>query len=68
MGSLHLQTVAAGNIPGMRVTDVCDINPEKLKTARAEYPDIAAFGNYTKLLEDSDTDAVIIAVPHPLHA
>ena len=42
--------------------------PRRLKAAKAEYPDIAAFGDYTELLKSSDTDAVIIAVPHPLHA
>ena len=68
MGSAHLHSVTAGNIPGMRVTAVCDINPEKLKAAKTEYPDIAAFGDYTELLKSSDTNAVIIAVPHPLHA
>ena len=68
MGYAHLQTVTAGNIPKMTVTAVCDINPERLKAAKAEYPDIAAFGDYTELLKSSDTDAVIIAVPHPLHA
>ena len=68
MGSAHLHSVTAGNIPGMRATAVCDINPEKLKTAKMKYPDIAAFGDYTELLKSSDTDAVIIAVPHPLHA
>ena len=68
MGYAHLQTVTAGNIPEMTVTAVCDINPERLKAAKAEYPDIAAFGDYTELLKSSDTNAVIIAVPHPLHA
>ena len=68
MGYAHLQTVTAGNIPDMTVTAVCDINPERLKAANAEYPDIAAFGDYTDLLKNSDTNAVIIAVPHPLHA
>lgn len=68
MGYAHLQTVTAGNIPDMTVTAVCDINPERLKAAKADYPDIAAFGDYTDLLKNSDTNAVIIAVPHPLHA
>ena len=68
MGSAHLRMITGGNIPDMTVTAVCDINPERLKAAKAEYPDIAAFGDYTELLKSSDTDAVIIAVPHPLHA
>ena len=68
MGSAHLSMITGGNIPDMTVTAVCDINPERLKAAKAEYPDIAAFGDYTELLKSSDTDAVIIAVPHPLHA
>ena len=68
MGYAHLHTVTAGIIPDLTVTAVCDINPERLKAAKADYPDIAAFGDYTDLLKNSDTNAVIIAVPHPLHA
>lgn len=68
MGSAHLRMITGGNIPDMTVTAVCDINPERLKAAKAEHPDIAAFGDYTDLLKNSDTNAVIIAVPHPLHA
>lgn len=36
MGYAHLQTVTAGIIPDMTVTAVCDINPERLKAAKAD--------------------------------
>ena len=68
MGYAHLQTVTAGNIPDMTVTAVCDIDTKKLNAARNTYPALRVFEDYTDLLKNSDTNAVIIAVPHPLHA
>ena len=53
MGSAHLHSVTADNILGMSVTAVCDINPEKLKAAKAKYPDIVAFGG-GKLMRRSE--------------
>ena len=68
MGSAHLRMITGGNIPDMTVTAVCDIDTEKLNAARNTYPALRVFEDYTDLLKNSDTNAVIIAVPHPLHA
>ena len=68
MGSAHLRMITGGNIPDMTVTAVCDIDTKKLNAARNTYPALRVFEDYTDLLKNSDTDAVIIAVPHPLHA
>lgn len=68
MGSAHFNSILSGEIPGMTVTAVCDIDSEKLSAARIKCRDISVFDGYTRLLKNSDTDAVIIAVPHPLHA
>ena len=68
MGSAHLRMITGGNIPDMTVTAVCDIDTEKLNAARNTYPALRVFVDYTDLLKNSDTNAVIIAVPHPLHA
>lgn len=68
MGSAHFNSVLSGKIPGMTVTAVCDIDSEKLSAARIKCHDISVFDDYTELLKNSDTDAVIIAAPHPLHA
>ena len=68
MGSAHLRMITGGNIPDMTVTAVCDIDTKKLNAARNTYPALRVFEDYTDLLKNSDTNAVIIAVPHPLHA
>lgn len=68
MGSAHLRMITGGNIPDMTVTAVCDIDTKKLNSARNTYPALRVFEDYTDLLKNSDTNAVIIGVPHPLHA
>lgn len=68
MGSAHLKSIASGKVKHMTVAAVCDINREKLSFVKTNYPDIAAYDNYSALLDNSETDAVLIAVPHPLHS
>ena len=68
MGSAHLQSILSGKVSGMKVTAVCDRKKEKLAAVQEENPELAVFESYEELLEHADTDAVIIAVPHPLHA
>lgn len=68
MGSAHFSFISRGAIEGMTVKAVCDIDKEKLKRVKESCPNISAFENYNDLLKESDIDAVIIAVPHPLHA
>ncbi len=68
MGSAHLHCIAGGEIKGMSVSAVCDINCEKLKNAKAEFPRLSVYNDWRALLADSGVDAVVIAVPHPLHA
>lgn len=68
MGSAHFSFISGGAIEGMTVKAVCDIDKEKLKRVRESHPNISAFESYNDLLKESEIDAVIIAVPHPLHA
>lgn len=68
MGSSHLAAIAEGKIRGMRASAVCDIDEERLARVGAKYPDVALFESCESFFESSDTDAVIIAVPHPMHA
>ena len=63
MGSGHFRNVQAGKCPSVKVTAVCDINPEKLK----DLQDVACFTDADKMLESGLVDAVLIAVPHYLH-
>ena len=68
MGSAHAACVASGKIKGMTLTAVCDIDPEKQAYCQAHFPGAAVYGDWEALLRDENVDAVIIAVPHPLHA
>lgn len=68
MGSAHFSFISNGAIEGMTVKAVCDIDKEKLKRVKESCPNISAFESYNDLLKESEIDAVIIAVPHPLHA
>lgn len=67
MGSGHVGSIYKGNIEGMKLTAVADINPERIKALNEEYPDIAAFDDGIKLMESGLCDAVIVAVPHYDH-
>ncbi len=68
MGSAHLNCIGAGRIAGMEVTCVCDCNPERLKLCQKQYPQISVFLDYKEMFASRKLDAVLIAVPHRLHA
>lgn len=68
MGWAHAECIAGGEIEGMYLAAVCDINQEKTKKFCASHKDVAAYTDYSALMEDANVSAVLIAVPHPLHA
>lgn len=68
MGTAHLENICSGSVENMTVTAVCDINGERLDYVKKTYPDISLFNDYNALLSSKELEAVIIAVPHPLHA
>lgn len=67
MGSAHAASLAAGNISGMELTAVCDIQPVKRQWAQQHFPEIPCFSDSTALLESGLADAVLIATPHYFH-
>ena len=67
MGSGHMKSIMAGNIEGMVVGAVADINPDRLKWAEETYPEVPRFDNATALMDSGLVDAVIIATPHYIH-
>lgn len=68
MGSAHAACILNGDIAGMTLSAVCDIDSDKLLRFAEAYPDILIYDDYLKMLENDNIDAVIIAVPHRLHA
>lgn len=68
MGSAHAACILNGDIAGMTLSAVCDIDSDKRFRFAEAYPDILIYDDYLKMLENENIDAVIIAVPHRLHA
>lgn len=63
MGGHHARTILAGEVPGLKLTAVCDLDAEKL----GKFPEVAGFTKHRELLKSSLVDAVIIATPHFSH-
>lgn len=68
MGSAHARCIFSGTIRGMRLSAVCDIRSERLAWAEREMPGERTFTDYHELIASGEAEAVIIAVPHPLHS
>ncbi len=50
------------------VVALCDVHGVAFKRWREQYPDAAEYGDYRKMLDRDDIDAVIIATPDHWHA
>ena len=68
MGSAHAKTLHEGRIQGMHLVALCDHQPRRLEQLKAMYPDVACYAEYHEMLQKTTLDAVVIAVPHPIHA
>lgn len=68
MGTAHAACIAKGEIDGMELVAVCDIHNSKTAPFIEKYPNVKVYTDYKVLLEEKIVDAVIIAVPHPLHS
>ena len=66
IGSAHTACIAQGKVPGMQLAAVCDVNPAKLAVVAERFPGVRCAADFHDLL-DGSIDAVIIAVPHPMH-
>ncbi|MCY3779384.1 MAG: Gfo/Idh/MocA family oxidoreductase [Chloroflexi bacterium] len=62
----HLPEIAL--VDGMRVTHICGRRERRLRLLCERYSVPRYSTNYSDLLNDSALDAVIVALPHPLHA
>ena len=68
MGSFHTAYLAAGEVPGAKLTAVCDVNPDRLREAAERYGEsVATFESSDALFAADAVDAVVIATPHYFH-
>lgn len=68
MGSRHARSLASGRIPGAKLAAVCDIKPERLKWAKANFgDDVQLFDTSESFFASKCVDAIIIATPHYDH-
>ena len=68
IGFVHASSVYNGKISGMKLMAVCDIDPLRREIAQKELPGVHICQDYEALLRREDIDAVVIAVPHPMHS
>ena len=68
MGSAHAESILSGEINGLELTAVCDIDEVKFEKFKNRNNRIKFYADYHSLISGGEADAVIIAVPHPLHA
>ena len=66
IGSAHTGFIAGGGVAGMTLAAVCDINENRLAVVRERFPGVRCVTDFHDLL-DGSIDAVLIAVPHPMH-
>lgn len=67
MGENHSKYIFNGEVSGCILSGICDDNPERLKRARALYPDVKLFNDYQNMINSGMIDAVLIATPHYDH-
>lgn len=67
IGYVHLNQIMQGRVAGMVMVACCDIDVNKQEQIQKAFPNLDIYADYHDLLRRDDVDAVIIAVPHPLH-
>ncbi len=68
IGSVHANCIYGGEIEGLTLVAVCDVNTEKLEKFREKYSGVETFTDYKQLITSGKLDAVIVSVPHPMHS
>jgi len=67
MGSAHASCLVSGKIEGLTLSALCDSAPSRQNYCRERFPEIPCYASVEELLAADAADAVIVAVPHPLH-
>ena len=68
MGSGHVESILDGKVPEIELAAVADQREVRRQWARETVPEtVKIFETAEELLDDSDLDAVLVAVPHYDH-
>ena len=68
MGSGHVESILDGKVPEIELAAVADLREVRRQWARETVPEtVKIFETAEELLDDSDLDAVLVAVPHYDH-
>lgn len=68
MGTAHACCIADGRVEGMHLSAVCDLREERLTYCRERFSGVQTFSDWRAMVDGGLIDALIVAVPHPLHA
>lgn len=68
MGSAHASVIGSGQIETMYLAAVCDIDDQRLDLCVQKNPGVKGYSDWRELVRNPVVEAVIVAVPHPLHA
>jgi predicted dehydrogenase len=66
VGQYHAQGVTRTS--GLELKAACDLNPDRLRQVRTDYPGIRTFSSAESLADDHDIDLIVIATPPNTHA
>jgi predicted dehydrogenase len=64
-GPNHLRVFS--QLSGSRVTAFSDLDPKRLTTIGAQYPEAKGYADFHELVASSDVDAVVVCVPTRTH-
>ncbi len=67
IGTTHALQISQDRISGMQLVACCDTAPQRREFISRELPKIPVYEDYWQVLSRQDVDAVVIAVPHPMH-
>lgn len=66
-GGLYAKLIAQGDVPGMSIGAIADIDPRRRMAAATEHPGVSLFDDLDALLASGTVDAIVTTVPHFLH-
>lgn len=68
IGTMHATNIYQNKIQGMKLTAVCDVRESQVEFCQNTFSDVTCYTDYHELIHSGEVDAVVISVPHRLHA